>query len=302
MSAQQPVPEPETAAGQQAARQPDERQAEALAAAFGVPREVALAALRRADAAEQVGRVLEVLQKFQSLPGEIRKAVAPVIGGMLLGGGLGQMVSEMLRARLAVEIAGRLLGDSQPQLLNELSRLTLDLIKSQAKGGSDEAVRRLERLLRKAIKEGRRGPLDRIREVSELVNAVKSLSSLLAPQPSVAEAMAMLERHGFKVVAPQSDISELLRRAREEAYEQGLKEGFGRANVLGKLLTAAMKYLGPELKQLLAAWARRAAGAAAVPAGALAARPARVPGDNAPAARARQAARQERRQEHPFEV
>jgi hypothetical protein len=300
VSSQQAVPEPGAAAAQQTTQQPDERQAEALAAAFGVPKEVALAALRRADAAEQISRVLEVLQKFQSLPGELRRAIAPVIGGMLLGGGgLGQMVSELLRARLAMEIAERLLGDSQPQLLRELSRLTLDLIKSQARDGSDEAIKRLEKLLVKVLKESRKSPLDRIKEVSELVNAIKALSSLLSPQPNLAEAIAVLEKYGFKVVAPQSDISELIRHAREEAYKRGLKEGFERANVLTKMFAAAMKYLGPELRQLIAVWARRMMGAAALPAGVPPARPARVPGDNTPATR--QAAGKAR-QEYPFEV
>jgi DNA-binding transcriptional ArsR family regulator len=233
---------------------------------FGIPKDVVAKALNKEESLQRAQALLQLMQQLSQLPKEMRKALAPLVAGMVSGD------DDVELKRLAKWMAVmRALNDPTSKLFIEMlleerrrvyelqqQILRLVLEKNEKNGKQMEEVQRL-------VQHGVKDPLD---DLAERLEKLQKAAQILGLQRSVTEERPKsvldaveeitkladtLRKFGFDVKPAVAEQE--LRRIREEAYRQGLQEGVKKAEQFADLAKTALEKLGPSLNKLLDALA-----------------------------------------------
>jgi len=228
---------------------------------FGIPRDVVAKALNKEESLQRAQALLQLMQQLSQLPKEVRKALAPLVAGMVSND------DDELK-RLAKWIAVmRALNDPMSKLFVEMlieerkrvyelqqQLLQLVLEKYARNGTPKEEVQKL-------VQQVVRDPLDDLAErLEKLQKAAQILGfqrpvveekpkSIFDAVEEISKLADMLRKFGFDV--KPAVIEQELKRIREEAYREGLKEGIKKAEQFTELAKTALEKLGPSLNKLL---------------------------------------------------
>jgi len=228
---------------------------------FGVPRDVVAKALNKEESLQRAQALLQLMQQLSQLPKEIRKALAPLVAGMVSGDDDAEL------KRLAKWVAVmRAMNDPTSKLfvemlleerkrVYELQQQLLQLVEKYAKNGAQKEE--VQRLVQQVVKD----PLD---DLAERLEKLQKAAQILGFQRVAAEERPKnvldaieeitkladtLRKFGFDVKPAVAEQE--LRKIREEAYRQGLQEGVKKAEQFAELAKIALEKLGPSLSKLL---------------------------------------------------
>jgi DNA-binding transcriptional ArsR family regulator len=233
---------------------------------FGIPKEVVVKALNKEESLQRAQALLQLMQQLSQLPKEMRKALAPLVAGMVSGDDDAEL--KRLAKWMAVM---RALNDPTSKLFIELlleerkrtyelqqQLLQLILEKNAKNGAQKEEV---QRLMQQVAKD----PLD---DLAERLEKLQKAAQILGFQRSAAEEKPKtvfdaveeitkladtLRKFGFDV--KPAVVEQELKRIREEAYRQGLQDGVKKTEQFTELAKTALEKLGPSLNKLLDALA-----------------------------------------------
>jgi hypothetical protein len=229
---------------------------------FGVPRDVVAKALNKEESLQRAQALLQLMQQLSQLPKEMRKALAPLVAGMVSGDDdaeLKRLAKWMAVMRALNDPTSKLFVE---MLLEERKRvyelqqqiLRLMLEKNEKNGAQKEEV---QRLVQQVVKD----PLD---DLAERLEKLQKAAQILGFQRAAAEEKPKnvldaveeitkladtLRKFGFDVKPAVAEQE--LRRIKEEAYRQGLQEGVKKAEQFAELAKTALEKLGPSLNKLL---------------------------------------------------
>ena len=233
---------------------------------FGIPRDIVAKALNKEESLQRAQALLQLMQQLSQLPKEIRKALAPLVAGMVSG----DDDAELKRLAKWIVVM-RALNDPTSKLFVELlieerkrvyelqQQLLQLLLEKYAKNGTPKEE--VQKLVQQVV----RDPLD---DLAERLEKLQKAAQILGFQRPVAEEKPksifdaveeiskladMLRKFGFDV--KPAVIEQELKRIREEAYREGLKEGIKKAEQFTELAKTALEKLGPSLSKLLDALA-----------------------------------------------
>jgi len=265
---QEQQPQEESVKPQESAKQTEggrEEFVDMFSQMFGIPRDIVAKALSKEESLQRAQALLQLMQQLSQLPKEMRKALAPLVAGMVSND------DDELK-RLAKWIAVmRALNDPTSKLFVELlieerkrvyelqQQLLQLLLEKYAKNGTPKEE--VQKLVQQVV----RDPLD---DLAERLEKLQKAAQILGFQRPVAEEKPksifdaveeiskladMLRKFGFDV--KPAVIEQELKRIREEAYREGLKEGIKKAEQFTELAKTALEKLGPSLSKLLDALA-----------------------------------------------
>jgi uncharacterized protein (UPF0147 family) len=228
---------------------------------FGVPRDVVAKALNKEESLQRAQALLQLMQQLSQLPKEMRKALAPLVAGMVSSDDdeLKRLAKWMAVMRALNDPTSKLFVE---MLLEERKRvyelqqqiLRLVLEKNEKNGAQKEEV---QRLVQQVVKD----PLD---DLAERLEKLQKAAQILGFQRAAAEERPKnvldaveeitkladtLRKFGFDVKPAVAEQE--LRRIKEEAYRQGLQEGVKKAEQFAELAKIALEKLGPSLNKLL---------------------------------------------------
>ena len=233
---------------------------------FGIPRDVVTKALNKEESLQRAQALLQLMQQLSQLPKEMRKALAPLVAGMVSSDDDAEL--KRLAKWMAVM---RALNDPTSKLfikmlLEERRRvyelqqqiLRLVLEKNEKNGTQKEEV---QRLVQQVVKD----PLD---DLAERLEKLQKAAQILGFQRAAAEEKPKnifdaveeitkladtLRKFGFDVKPAVAEQE--LKRIKEEAYRQGLQDGVKKSEQFAELAKTALEKLGPSLNKLLDALA-----------------------------------------------
>jgi len=229
---------------------------------FGIPRDVVAKALNKEESLQRAQALLQLMQQLSQLPKEMRKALAPLVAGMVSGDDdaeLKRLAKWMAVMRALNDPTSKLFVE---MLLEERKRvyelqqqiLRLVLEKNEKNGTQKEEV---QRLVQQVVKD----PLD---DLAERLEKLQKAAQILGFQRAATEEKPKtvfdaveeitkladtLRKFGFDVKPAVAEQE--LRRIKEEAYRQGLQEGVKKAEQFAELAKTALEKLGPSLNKLL---------------------------------------------------
>ena len=265
---QEQQPQEESVRPQESAKQTEggrEEFVDIFSQMFGIPRDIVAKALNKEESLQRAQALLQLMQQLSQLPKEMRKALAPLVAGMVSND------DDELK-RLAKWIAVmRALNDPTSKLFVELlieerkrvyelqQQLLQLLLEKYAKNGTPKEE--VQKLVQQVV----RDPLDDLAErLEKLQKAAQILGfqrpvveekpkSIFDTVEEISKLADMLRKFGFDV--KPAVIEQELKRIREEAYREGLKEGIKKAEQFTELAKTALEKLGPSLSKLLDALA-----------------------------------------------
>jgi DNA-binding transcriptional ArsR family regulator len=265
---QEQQPQEESVKPQESAKQTEgggEEFVDMFSQMFGIPRDIVAKALNKEESLQRAQALLQLMQQLSQLPKEIRKALAPLVAGMVSGD------DDVELKRLAKWIAVmRALNDPTSKLFVELlieerkrvyelqQQLLQLLLEKYARNGTPKEE--VQKLVQQVV----RDPLDDLAErLEKLQKAAQILGfqrpveekpkSIFDAIEEISKLADMLRKFGFDV--KPAVIEQELKRIREEAYKEGLKEGVKKAEQFAELAKTALEKLGPSLNKLLDALA-----------------------------------------------
>ena len=226
---------------------------------FGVPRDVVAKALNKEESLQRAQALLQLMQQLSQLPKEMRKALAPLVAGMVSND------DDELK-RLAKWIAVmRALNDPTSKLfvemlieerrrVYELQQQLLQLVlEKNAKNGTQKEVQRLVQQVAKDPLDELAERLEKMQKAAQLLGFKKDVEErpkdIFSAVEEISKLADMLRKFGFDV--KPAIVEQELRKIREEAYKQGLQEGVKKAEQFAELAKTALEKLGPSLNKLL---------------------------------------------------
>ncbi|MFZ8812192.1 MAG: hypothetical protein ACO2PN_29335 [Pyrobaculum sp.] len=233
---------------------------------FGVPRDVVVRALNKEESLQRAQALLQLMQQLSQLPKEMRKALAPLVAGMVSGDDdaeLKRLAKWMAVMRALNDPTSKLFIEmllEERRRVYELQQQMLQLVlEKNAKNGVEKEE--AQKLVKQVVKD----PLD---DLAERLEKLQKATQILGFQRAAAEEKPKnvldaveeitkladtLRKFGFDVKPAVAEQE--LRRIREEAYRQGLQEGVKKADQFAELAKTALEKLGPSLNKLLDALA-----------------------------------------------
>jgi DNA-binding transcriptional ArsR family regulator len=233
---------------------------------FGIPKEVVTKALNKEESLQRAQALLQLMHQLSQLPKEMRKALAPLVAGMVSG----DEDAELKKLAKWIAIM-RALNDPVSKLFiellieerrrtHELQKQLIQLLMERYASNGTTHKEELQRLVQQVVKD----PLD---ELAERLEKLQKTAQILGFQRVVEEKPRnifeaieeiskladMLRKFGFDVKPAIAEQE--LRRIREEAYREGLKEGIRKAEQFAELAKTALDKLGPSLSKLFDALA-----------------------------------------------
>ena len=233
---------------------------------FGIPKEVVVKALNKEESLQRAQALLQLMQQLSQLPKEMRKALAPLVAGMVSGDDDAEL--KRLAKWMAVM---RALNDPTSKLFIELlleerkrvyemqqQILQLVLEKNTKNGTQKEEV---QRLMQQVVKD----PLD---DLAERLEKLQKAAQILGFQRSAAEERPKnifdaveeitkladtLRKFGFDVKPAVAEQE--IERIKKEWYMRGVQDGVKRTEQFAELAKTALEKLGPSLNKLLDALA-----------------------------------------------
>jgi uncharacterized protein (UPF0147 family) len=228
---------------------------------FGVPRDVVAKALNKEESLQRAQALLQLMQQLSQLPKEMRKALAPLVAGMVSNDDeeLKRLAKWMAVMRALNDPTSKLFVEmliEERKRVYELQQQLLQLVlEKNAKNGTQKEE--VQRLVQQVVKD----PLD---DLAERLEKLQKAAQILGFQRAAAEERPKnvldaveeitkladtLRKFGFDVKPAVAEQE--LRRIKEEAYRQGLQEGVKKAEQFAELAKTALEKLGPSLNKLL---------------------------------------------------
>lgn len=233
---------------------------------FGLPKDVVVKALSKEESLQRAQALLQLMQQLSQLPKEMRKALAPLVAGMVSGDDDAEL--KRLAKWMAVM---KTLNDPTSKLFIELlleerkrvyelqqQLLQLVLEKNARNGTQKEDVQRL-------IQQVAKDPLD---DLAERLEKLQKAAQILGFQRSATEEKP---KNTFEAIEEITKLADVLRkfgfdvkpaiaeqeleRIKKEWYMRGVQDGVKRTEQFAELVKTTLEKLGPSLNKLLDALA-----------------------------------------------
>jgi len=228
---------------------------------FGVPKDVVAKALNREESLQRAQALLQLMQQLSQLPKEMRKALAPLVAGMVSGDDdaeLKRLAKWMAVMRALNDPTSKLFVEmllEERRRVYELQQQILRLVleKNEKNGAQKEEVQRLVQQVVKDPLDDLAERLEKLQKAAQILGFQRSAEerpkNVLDAVEEITKLADTLRKFGFDVKPAVAEQE--LRRIKEEAYRQGLKN----AEQFAELAKTALEKLGPSLNKLLDALA-----------------------------------------------
>jgi DNA-binding transcriptional ArsR family regulator len=233
---------------------------------FGIPRDVVAKALNKEESLQRAQALLQLMQQLSQLPKEMRKALAPLVAGMVSGDDdaeLKRLAKWMAVMRALNDPTSKLFIEmllEERRRVYELQQQILRLVleKNEKNGAQKEEVQRLVQQVVKDPLDDLAERLEKLQKAAQILGFQRAAAeerpkSVLDAVEEITKLADTLRKFGFDVKPAVAEQE--LRRIREEAYRQGLQEGVKKAEQFAELAKTALEKLGPSLNKLLDALA-----------------------------------------------
>jgi uncharacterized protein (UPF0147 family) len=228
---------------------------------FGVPRDVLAKALNKEESLQRAQALLQLMQQLSQLPKEMRKALAPLVAGMVSNDDdaeLKRLAKWMAVMRALNDPTSKLFVEmliEERKRIYELQQQLLQLVleKNAKNGTQKEEVQRLVQQVAKDPLDELAEKLEKMQKAAQLLGFKKDVEErpkdVFSAVEEISKLADMLRKFGFDVKPAVAEQE--LRKMREEAYKQGLQEGVKKAEQFAELAKTALEKLGPSLNKLL---------------------------------------------------
>jgi DNA-binding transcriptional ArsR family regulator len=228
---------------------------------FGVPRDVVAKALNKEESLQRAQALLQLMQQLSQLPKEMRKALAPLVAGMVSNDDdaeLKKLAKWMAVMRALNDPTSKLFVEmllEERKRVYELQQQLLQLVleKNAKNGTQKEEVQRLVQQVAKDPLDELAERLEKMQKAAQLLGFKKDVEErpkdVFSAVEEISKLADMLRKFGFDVKPAIAEQE--LRKIREEAYKQGLQEGVKKAEQFAELAKTALEKLGPSLNKLL---------------------------------------------------
>ncbi len=232
---------------------------------FGIPRDIVAKALNKEESLQRAQALLQLMQQLSQLPKEMRKALAPLVAGMVSSDDdeLKRLAKWMAVMRMLNDPTSKLFIE---MLLEERKRvyelqqqlLRLVLERNEKNGAQKEEAQRLVQNVVKDPLDDLAERLEKLQKAAQILGFQRAATeerpkNLLDAVEEISKLADVLRKFGFDVKPAITEQE--LRRIKEEAYRQGLQEGVKKAEQFADLAKTALEKLGPSLNKLLDALA-----------------------------------------------
>jgi DNA-binding transcriptional ArsR family regulator len=233
---------------------------------FGIPKDIVAKALNKEESLQRAQALVQLMHQLSQLPKEMRKALAPLVAGMVSSD------DDVELKKLARWIAiMRALNDPVSRLfiqllveerkrVYELQKQLIQLIMERyASNGAhkEEVVQKLVQQVAKDPLDGLVERLEKLQKVAQILGfqrlTEEKPKSIFDAIEEISKLADVLRKFGFDV--KPAIVEQELRRIKEEAYREGLKEGVRKAEQFAELAKTALEKLGPSLSKLMDALA-----------------------------------------------
>jgi chromosome segregation ATPase len=234
---------------------------------FGLPKDVVAKALNKEESLQRAQALLQLMQQLSQLPKEMRKALAPLVAGMVSSDDdaeLKRLAKWMAVMKAVNDPMSKVLVElllEERRRVYELQQQLLKLIleRHSNNGHVADAQKLLQQI------QQQKDPLD---ELAERLEKLQKAAQILGFQRSATEERPktildaveeitkladVLRKFGFDVKPAIAEQE--IERIKKEWYMRGLQDGVKRAEQFAELAKTALEKLGPSLNKLLDALA-----------------------------------------------
>jgi DNA-binding transcriptional ArsR family regulator len=232
---------------------------------FGIPRDIVAKALSKEEPLQRAQAIVQLMSQLSQLPKEMRKALAPLVAGMVSGDDdaeLKRLAKWMAVMRALNDPTSKLFIEmllEERKRVYELQQQLLQLVlEKNAKNGQKEEVQRIVQQVVKDPLDDLADRLEKLQKAAQILGFQRVATeerpkNVLDAIEEITKLADTLRKFGFDV--KPAVVEQELRRIREEAYREGLKEGVKKAEQFAELAKTALEKLGPSLNKLLDALA-----------------------------------------------
>ena len=232
---------------------------------FGIPKDVVVKALNKEESLQRAQALLQLMQQLSQLPKEMRKALAPLVAGMVSGDDdaeLKRLAKWMAVMRALNDPTSKLFIElllEERKRVYELQQQVLQLVleKNAKNGTQKEEVQRLMQVVKDPL-DDLAERLEKLQKAAQILGFQRSAAeerpkNILDAVEEITKLADVLRKFGFDV--KPAVVEQELKRIREEAYRQGLQDGVKKTEQFTELAKTALEKLGPSLNKLLDALA-----------------------------------------------
>jgi DNA-binding transcriptional ArsR family regulator len=228
---------------------------------FGIPKDVVAKALSKEETVQRAQALLQLMQQLSQLPKEMRKALAPLVAGMVSGDDdaeLKRLAKWMAVMRTLNDPTSKLFIElliEERKRVYELQRQLIQLMTERyaSNGTHKEEVQKLVQQVTKDPLDDLAERLEKLQKTAQILGFKKDIEerprNIFDAVEEISKLADVLRKFGFDVKPAM--VEQELRRIREEAYKEGLKEGVRKTEQLSELARTALEKLGPSLNKLL---------------------------------------------------
>ncbi len=232
---------------------------------FGIPRDVVAKALSKEEPLQRAQALLQLMQQLSQLPKEMRKALAPLIAGMVSSDDdeLKRLTKWLMVMRALNDPTSKLFIEmllEERKRVYELQQQILQLVleKNARNGAQKEETQRLVQQVLKDPLDDLAERLEKLQKAAQILGFQRAATeerpkNVFEAVEEISKLADMLRKFGFDVKPAIAEQE--LKRIKEEAYRQGLQEGVKKAEQFADLAKTALEKLGPSLSKLLDALA-----------------------------------------------
>jgi len=262
----QPAPIPQEVTVQQAPQQEESggEFVDMFSQMFGIPKDVVVKALNKEESLQRAQALLQLMQQLSQLPKEMRKALAPLVAGMVSSDDdeLKRLAKWMAIMKAVNDPTSKLFIElllEERKRVYELQQQLLQLVleKNAKNGTQKEEVQRLMQQVAKDPLDDLAERLEKLQKAAQILfqrtAAEERPKDIFSAVEEISKLADVLRKFGFDV--KPAVVEQELRRIREEAYRQGLQDGVKKAEQFADLAKTALEKLGPSLNKLLDALA-----------------------------------------------
>jgi hypothetical protein len=234
---------------------------------FGLPKDVVVKALSKEESLQRAQALLQLMQQLSQLPSSMRKALAPLVAGMVSGDDdaeLKRLAKWMAVMKAVNDPTSKVLIElliEERKRAHELQQQLLKLMleRHSSNGHSTDAQKLLQQI------QQQKDPLD---ELAERLEKLQKAAQILGFQRSASEEKPknifdaveeitkladVLRKFGFDVKPAIAEQE--IERIKNEWYMRGVQDGVKRTEQFAELAKTALEKLGPSLNKLLDALA-----------------------------------------------
>jgi hypothetical protein len=230
---------------------------------FNVPKDVVVKALSKEEPLQRAQALLQLMQQLSQLPKEMRKALAPLVAGMVSSDDdelkkLAKWVAVMRALNDPMsKVFVELLIEERKRVYELQQQLFKLMVERHSSNGHAADVQKLLQQMQKDPLDELAERLEKIQKAAQLLGfqrvAEERPKDIFSAVEEISKLADMLRKFGFDV--KPAVVEQELKRIREEAYRQGLQEGIKKAEQFAELAKTALEKLGPSLNKLLDALA-----------------------------------------------